>query len=107
VLSAQVHAIEQALHSATGEIEGPPSAPFDQVSACAAIVQLRGLLASSDGNAGEAFHAVSTGVASVVAKPQLEALRNSIDNFEFETALLKLEDISNLCAQNGKTDESA
>jgi signal transduction histidine kinase/DNA-binding response OmpR family regulator len=107
VLSAQVHAIEQALHSATGEIEGPPSAPFDQVSACAAIVQLRGLLASSDGNAGEAFHAVSTGVASVVAKPQLESLRNSIDNFEFETALLKLEDISNLCAQNGKTDESA
>jgi hypothetical protein len=33
--------------------------------------------------------------------------QNSIDNFEFETALLKLEDISHLCAQNGKPDESA
>jgi signal transduction histidine kinase/DNA-binding response OmpR family regulator/HPt (histidine-containing phosphotransfer) domain-containing protein len=107
VLSAQVHAIEQALHSAAGEIEEPPSSPFDQVSACAAIVQLRALLESSDGNAGEAFRAVNTAVASVVEKPQLEALRNSIDNFEFETALLKLEDISNLCAQNGRPDESA
>jgi two-component system sensor histidine kinase/response regulator len=107
VLSAQVHAIEQALHSAAGEIEEPPSSPFDQVSACAAIVQLRALLESSDGNAGEAFRAVNTAVASVVEKPQLEALRSSIDNFEFETALLKLEDISNLCAQNGRPDESA
>jgi HPt (histidine-containing phosphotransfer) domain-containing protein len=107
VLSAQVHAIEQALHSAAAEIEEPPSSPFDQVSACAAIVQLRALLESSDADAGEAFHAVSTAVASVVEKPQLEALRNSIVNFEFGTALLKLEDISHLCAQNGKPDESA
>jgi CheY-like chemotaxis protein len=107
VLTAQVHAIEQALHSAAAEIEEPPSSPFDQVSACAAIVQLRELLESSYANAGEAFRAVSTAVASVVGKPQLEALRNSIDNFEFEAALLKLEDISNLCAQNGKADESA
>jgi HPt (histidine-containing phosphotransfer) domain-containing protein len=107
VLSAQVHAIEQALHSTAAEIEEPPSSPFDQVSACAAIVQLRALLESSDGNAGEAFRAVSTAVASVVEKPQLEALKNSIDNFEFEAALLKLEDVSNLCAQNGKPDESA
>jgi signal transduction histidine kinase/DNA-binding response OmpR family regulator/HPt (histidine-containing phosphotransfer) domain-containing protein len=107
VLSAQVHAIEHALHSTAAEIEEPPSSPFDQVSACAAIVQLRALLESSDGDAGEAFRTVSTAVASVVEKPQLEALRHSIDNFEFETALLKLEDISHLCAQNGKPDESA
>jgi signal transduction histidine kinase/DNA-binding response OmpR family regulator/HPt (histidine-containing phosphotransfer) domain-containing protein len=107
VLSAQVHAIEHALHSTAAEIEEPPSSPFDQVSACAAIVQLRALLESSDGNAGEAFRTVSTAVASVVEKAQLEALRHSIDNFEFETALLKLEDISHLCPQNGKPDESA
>jgi signal transduction histidine kinase/CheY-like chemotaxis protein/HPt (histidine-containing phosphotransfer) domain-containing protein len=107
VLAAQVHAIEQALHSTAAEIEEPPSSPFDQVSACAAIVQLRAQLESSDGNAGEAFRAVSTEMASVVEKPQLEALKNSIDNFEFEAALLKLEEISNLCAQNGKPYESA
>jgi signal transduction histidine kinase/DNA-binding response OmpR family regulator/HPt (histidine-containing phosphotransfer) domain-containing protein len=107
VLSAQIHAIEQALHSTAAEIEEPPSSPFDQVSACAAIVHLRALLESSDGNACEAFRTVSTAVASVVEKPQLEALRNSINNFEFETALLKLEGISHLCAQNGKPDESA
>jgi signal transduction histidine kinase/DNA-binding response OmpR family regulator/HPt (histidine-containing phosphotransfer) domain-containing protein len=107
VLSAQVRFIEQALHSAAAEIEEPPSSPFDQVSACAAIAQLKALLESSDADAGEAFRAVSTAVASVAGKPQLEALRNSIDNFEFETALLKLEEISHLCAQNGKLDESA
>jgi signal transduction histidine kinase/DNA-binding response OmpR family regulator/HPt (histidine-containing phosphotransfer) domain-containing protein len=107
VLSAQVHAIEQALHSTPAEVEQPPTTPFDQVSACAAIVQLKALLESSDGNAGEAFRTVSTAVASVVERPQLEALRNSIANFEFETALSKLEDISHFCAQNGKPDESA
>jgi signal transduction histidine kinase/DNA-binding response OmpR family regulator len=107
VLSAQVHAIEQALNSAAAKSEDPPSCPFDQSEAWDAIVHLKTLLESSDGNAGEAFGAVSTAVASVVEKPQLEALRNAIDNFEFETALFQLESISNLCTANGKPDESA
>jgi signal transduction histidine kinase/DNA-binding response OmpR family regulator len=106
VLSAQVHAIEQALNSAVAEIEEPPSCPFVWADAWDAIVRLKTLLETSDGSAGEAFRAVSTAVASVVEKPQLEALRNAIDNFEFETALFQLESISNLCTVNGKPDES-
>jgi len=107
VLSAQLHTIEQALNSAVAEIEQPASCPFDRAEARDAIVHLKTLLESSDGNAGEAFRAVSTAVASVVEKPRLEALRNAIDNFEFETALFQLESISNLCTANGKPDESA
>jgi signal transduction histidine kinase/DNA-binding response OmpR family regulator len=107
VLSAQVHAIEQALNSAVAEIDEPPSCPFDRPDAWDAILRLKALLESNDGNAGEAFRVVSTAVASVVEKPRLEALRNAIDNFEFETALFQLEHISNLCAPNGKPDESA
>jgi signal transduction histidine kinase/CheY-like chemotaxis protein/HPt (histidine-containing phosphotransfer) domain-containing protein len=113
VLSARVHAIEQALPSAVVEIgaagEGreQPSRSFDRVEAGDAIVRLKTLLESSDANAGEAFPAVSTAVASVIEKPQLEALRNAIDHFEFETALVQLETISNLCTANGKPDESA
>ena len=107
VVSAQVHAIEQALNSAVAGIEEPPSCPFDRADAWDAIVHLKTLLESSDGNAGEAFRAVSTAVASVVEKPQLESLKNAIDNFEFETALFRLECISNLCTANGKPDESA
>jgi signal transduction histidine kinase/DNA-binding response OmpR family regulator len=103
VLSAQVHAIEQALNRAVAEIEEPPSRPFDRVDAEDAIGHLKALLESSDGNAGEAFHAVSTAVAGMVEKPQLEALRNAIDNFEFETALFQLEYISNLCTASGET----
>jgi signal transduction histidine kinase/DNA-binding response OmpR family regulator len=107
VFSAQVHAIEQALNGTVAEIEEPPSRPFDRADAWDAIVRLKTLLESSDGNAGEAFHAVSAAVAGVVEKPQLEALSDAIDNFEFETALFQLESISNLCTANGKPDESA
>jgi two-component system, sensor histidine kinase and response regulator len=105
VLSAQIHSIEQALNGAVAEVEEPPSSPFDRVEAWDAIIRLKTQLESSDANAGEAFRAVSTAVASVVEKPQLEALRNAIDNFEFETALFQLESISNLCTANGKPDE--
>jgi signal transduction histidine kinase/DNA-binding response OmpR family regulator len=113
VLSAQVFAIEQALPSAVVEIGAAGEAPgllsrsFDRAEAGDAIVRLKTLLESSDASAGEAFPAVSTAVASVVEKPQLEALRNAIDHFEFETALVQLESISNLCTANGIPDESA
>jgi signal transduction histidine kinase/CheY-like chemotaxis protein len=113
VLSAQVHAIEQALNHPADEIsaeandEQPPSRPFNRDEARNAIVRLKTLLKSSDANAGEAVSAVSAAVASVVGKPQLEALRTAIDNFEFETALFQLESISNVCTPNGKPDESA
>jgi CheY-like chemotaxis protein len=99
VLSAQVQAIERALDRA--EVQEPLSRPFDPAEAWDAIVRLKTLLESSDANAVEAFPAVNTAVASVVEKPQREALRNAIDNFEFETALLQLESISNLCTANG------
>jgi signal transduction histidine kinase/DNA-binding response OmpR family regulator len=98
-LSAQVQAIEQTLGSA--ERLEPSSRPFDPTEAWDAIIRLKILLESSDANAGEAFPAVNRAVASAVEKPQLEALRNAINNFEFETALFQLESISNLCTANG------
>jgi hypothetical protein len=107
VLSAQVHAIDQALNSAMAGVEELPPCPFDQADAREAIVRLKTLLESNDGSAGEAFRAVSTAVSSLVEKSQLEILRNAIDDFEFETALFQLEYISNLCTTNGKSDESA
>jgi hypothetical protein len=111
MLSAQVHAIEQALPSAVVEVgaggEVRELRSFDRAEAGDAIFRLKTLLESSDANAGEAFPAVSTAMASVVEKRQLEALRNAIDHFEFETALVQLESISNLCTANGKPDESA
>ncbi len=102
VLSVQVRAIEQAFNGAPAGSPGPEaSSRFDAASATAAITQLRSLLEKSDGDAEEAFRNVRTTVASLVDRPQLDALGNLINDFDFAGALLKLQDISNLCARNG------
>jgi hypothetical protein len=41
-------------------------------------------------------------VAGAVDKPQLDALNASITDFDFETALLKLNQIAEHCAPNGE-----
>ena len=60
----------------------------------AAITRLKILLEASDGDAEEAFRGVQTAVAGAVEKAQLDALGASISEFDFEAALLKLDEIA-------------
>ena len=98
-LSTQVDAIEEALHkSAPAQPEVAETSPFNGEVASSAIARLRSLLKASDGGAEEAFRILQAMVAGVVEKPHLDALRASISDFEFEAALVKLDEIAEQCA---------
>ena len=103
LMKTQANAIEQALRdtAATQPEEASP-APFSEEAAVAAIVRLRTLLEASDGDAEEAFRSLHALVAGTVEKPQLDALNASITDFDFEAALLKLNQIAEHCAPNGE-----
>ena len=102
---AQVDAIEEALSkSAPAQPAATPS-PFSGEVASGAIARLRSLLRASDGGAEEAFRSLQGMVAGVVEKPHLDALSASISDFDFEAALVKLDEITERCARNGDTNE--
>jgi two-component system, sensor histidine kinase and response regulator len=103
-LRMHVNAISEALHDSAPEPESPPEA-FDAARAASAVSQLRTLLEASDGDAQEAFQQLRDSVAAAVEKSDLDALNESINNFEFEQALAKLDEIAHLCEQNGKVPQ--
>jgi hypothetical protein len=94
LLGTQVHDIEQALHaSAPAKSEEARPSPFDEEAASSAIARLRVLLEASDGDTEEAFRRLQDAVAESVEKTQLDALSASINDFDFEAALVKLDEI--------------
>jgi signal transduction histidine kinase/CheY-like chemotaxis protein len=104
VVSAQVHAIERALFdSAPTQPEEVRTSPFNEEAAAAAIARLRVLLEASDGDAEESFRSLQHAVAGVVEKTQLDGLIASINDFDFDAALVKLDGIAKLCTRNGVT----
>ena len=106
-LSTPVHAIETALrNSAPARPEKVWTPSFNREAACGAITRLKTLLQASDGDAEEAFCSFQDVVAGVIEKPQLEALSASISDFDFETALVKLDKIAELCTRNRERHES-
>jgi hypothetical protein len=56
------------------------------------------LLASSDGEAAEAFAGVSRVLSGAVGQSRLDALARAIDDFDFEGALVKLDAIARDCS---------
>jgi CheY-like chemotaxis protein len=103
-LRVQVKAISEALHDSAPEPEPPPAA-FDAARAASAIGQLRTLLEASDGDAQEAFQKLRDSVGAAVEKSDLDSLNDSINNFEFEQALARLDEIAHRCEQNGKVPQ--
>jgi PAS domain S-box-containing protein len=95
LMTAQVHAIENALRGSP-ICELRPS-PFNGDSAADAITQLRALLEVSDSDAQESFRTLQNAVAGAVDKPHLESLGASINDFNFDAALVKLDEIARRC----------
>jgi CheY-like chemotaxis protein len=101
-LSTQIDAIRQALPEAAPTMsQEVRRSRFNGEAASSAIGRLRSLLEASDGTADEAFHSLQDAVEGTVEKPQLDALGSLINHFDFETALLKLDEIAQICARNG------
>ena len=96
VVGNQVDAIRRAMEEVVPDKPSSEESPedFDAEGASAAIGRLRVLLESSDGEAAEAFLAVERILAGSVAKSQLDALSGAINDFDFEVALTKLDEIA-------------
>jgi hypothetical protein len=97
-MDAQVHAIKKALlDSVSPGPEKTPNSPFDAEVAAAAIARLRILLEAGDGDADELLHSLEEMVGGTVEKMLLEGLSASISDFDFDAALVKLDEIANRC----------
>ena len=96
VLERQVQAIRSAIFEAGASqpAKWRESETFDAQSATTAIARLRALLETSDGDAAEAFLAVENILAGTLDKSRLDALGTAIGEFDFEGALVKLNEIS-------------
>ncbi len=96
VLSRQTHAIRQAMHDLIPDrqapVEGVPGCDVRTISA--AIAELRLLLTSSDVDALDALAALEGALANNCDTVRLNALRRSIDEFDFEAALFHLDEIA-------------
>jgi len=102
MMGTQVQAIEKALRdSAPARPEETETSPFDGKAAAAAIARLKTLLEASDGDAEESFRNLQDAVAGIVEKPYLDDLNASINDFDFDAALAKLNGIAERCARNG------
>ena len=51
---------------------------------------------------GDRFQLLHEAIVGVVDRRQLEDLGEAINNFEFEPALVKLQEIAQLCQRNGQ-----
>jgi CheY-like chemotaxis protein len=104
VLSRQVQAIRQAMREVTPDqpVDEVRGRDYDAGAASAAIARLRALLESSDGDAAEAFLAVKGILEGTLERSRLESLSIAISDFDFEEALLKLDQIARIYIADGK-----
>jgi HPt (histidine-containing phosphotransfer) domain-containing protein len=94
-LRVQVAAIEQALNRSVAETPAEvPMAPFNREKAKVAIGRLKQLLQASDGDAQDAFETLRAVIEGFVEKPYLDALSESINNFDFEVAQMSLDELA-------------
>jgi two-component system sensor histidine kinase/response regulator len=102
-LRVHVNSISHAMSAAQSCSKEPKTAHFDRGRAATALVRLRALLEANDGDSTEAFQVLREAVGGVVDTRQLDDLSETIDNFEFEQALVKLQEITQLSQQNGNS----
>ncbi len=106
VLATQVHAIEKAqLDSATVRPVEVRTWPFNRGAAADAIARLRALLEANDGDAEESFRGLQQALAGAIEKEDLDGLSASINDFDFDVALVQLDAIAGRCARIGVTHE--
>ena len=96
VISRQVRAIRQGMRdvASDGSTDGKVGAGCDPRATTAAIARLRLLLQSSEADAAEAFLLLENALAGTVDETRLSALRSAVSEFDFDVALLKLNEVA-------------
>jgi len=101
-LQSQVAAIREGLKVAACPAERTPAKPFDADRASSAIKHLRRLLDACDGTALEAVPDLVDAVCGKANCDELESLQAATSEFEFDSALEKLNAIEQKCELSGK-----
>jgi two-component system, sensor histidine kinase and response regulator len=70
---------------------------FDAEAAAATVARLRAMIEANDGDAADAFPEVEEALNAVIDKPQLDALRDALGDFDFEGALSTLAKMTRQC----------
>ena len=96
VANRQVQAIQTAMNNVMPDRVAPEGSGsrLDARAVSAAIARLRTLIESCDGDAAESFVALEGTLAGICDKPRLSALSAAIDEFDFDGARKKLEEIT-------------
>jgi len=97
-LSGMADRIGRALRD-TEPAAPPAECPrkFDAKVVAEALSRVKSLIEASDGDAVNALADVESAVGVVVEKADLDAIRSSLDEFDFETALTRLTEIGERC----------
>jgi two-component system sensor histidine kinase/response regulator len=102
LMQSTVTAIREALgEDPSSRVEQTPMEPFDADRAESAIKHLRELLDACDGDAQEAVPDLLSAVSGKASRKDLESLQAAVNDFEFESALAKLEVIEQQCELTG------
>ncbi|HTP32707.1 MAG TPA: Hpt domain-containing protein, partial [Candidatus Acidoferrales bacterium] len=94
VMTPMVQAIRRGLAETAPVAAVEATGPFDAKAAAAAMERIRGLIEANDGGAVEALPALESALAGTVEKTKLAALRDALDNFDFDAAGARLEEIA-------------
>jgi predicted lipoprotein len=70
---------------------------FDANLAAAAVARLNTLLEANDGDAADVVQQVASALTGQVDTSRLAALRDSVDEFDFDDAKAKLAEIAKEC----------
>jgi two-component system, sensor histidine kinase and response regulator len=97
-LDRQVQAIQRALRAQTPVQQGGKGSQiFDPAEALKAVDRLRALLEASDADAADAYRALAEIVRATVDTTRLDALGAAVNGFEYEAALLELDEFAKEC----------
>jgi HPt (histidine-containing phosphotransfer) domain-containing protein len=103
LLGTQVHTIEAALRESTrARPDELRTMTFNKTAAFGAIGHLKTLLEANDGDSGEAFRVLQGTVGGAVEKQYMDALGALVNDFDFEVALVRLDEIAEHCGLHAK-----
>ncbi|MBI4891644.1 MAG: response regulator, partial [Acidobacteria bacterium] len=94
VLEPQISAIREALERSVARGGDAVKAEFDPVAATSAAMRLRELLLANDGDSAEAAQALAAALGSQVDASLAKSLDAAIAEFDFESALRRLDEIA-------------
>ena len=100
-LDRQVQVIQRALREQTQVPQGAKGhRRFDPAEAIAMVAQLRAMLQANDADASDAYRTLAETLRGTVDTMRLVALGAAVNGFDYDAALLELDEIAKECGND-------